>query len=153
MTIKQIRTLPCPAAGLIPHEDPMLLVNTVLQIADDNDPESYSLTDAITPQNGVFLYNKKVSIEYLIELMAQSIAAVDGFKSHPDKDEQKKPSKGFLAGIDDFTLNNTPTPGTKLLVKLKKTLSFGSIFIFEGSIYELDEILATGVLKIWKEDK
>ena len=153
MSMEQKTSLPYPAADLVPHEKPMLLVDMVLQIADDDDPQSCSIVEASAPEGGVFVADGQVLHEYLIELMAQSIAAVDGFKSKPDNKQPAKPAKGFLAGIDAFTCTNTPTPGSKLQVRLKKTFAFGSVFIFEGSVHEENEILATGQLKIWKEDK
>jgi predicted hotdog family 3-hydroxylacyl-ACP dehydratase len=152
MSLKQKSTLPCPAAHLVPHDKPMLLVDMVIQIADDGDPESFSIVEATTPDTGIFLNNNLVLHEYLIELMAQSIAAVDGFKSTQNPAKPAKPAKGFLAGIDDFMCHSAPAPGTRLQIKLKKNFSFGSFFIFAGSITAENEILATGLIKIWKED-
>ncbi len=152
MTRKQNLTLPYPAAELVPHQKPMLLVNMVIQIAAENDPESHSIIEANAPETGIFIDNQQIFQEYLIELMAQSIAAADGFKSSQYKPKPNKPNKGFLAGIDDFTLHSTPVPGAKLQIKLKKTFTFGPIFIFAGSIHAGEQIIATGQVKIWKDE-
>jgi len=143
--------LPCRADKLVPHKKPMLLVDRLIQVEDEDDPKSFSVVAATSPREGIFLENNRVLPEYLVELMAQSVAAVDGYENTRP---EKRPTKGFLASIDNFSCSGKIKPGVELRVELIKGLSFGSIFLFTGSIYTNDtnRLLAQGQLKIWKED-
>ena len=139
-------TLPCDAVTLIPHEPPMALLNRLRKKADEDIDSDVSRLDAIVPDAGPFVDNGVLLPEYFVELMAQAVAAVDGF---PPKQEEA-PAKGFLAGIDSFTWSGTAEPGALLEIILQKTFSFGSAYIFTGTVTGPEGELARGQLKIWK---
>lgn len=141
--------LPCDAAGLIPHETPMLLVSKLTEKADDNIEESISTIEAIIPKDGPFICNHVLLPEYYVEVMAQAIAASDGFPVV----EGKKPVTGLLTGIEDFSWQATAKPGESITIRVRKTFEFGSAFIFEGIIQGPSGEVAKGQLKIWKLEK
>jgi predicted hotdog family 3-hydroxylacyl-ACP dehydratase len=141
------RELPRSAGELVPHQAPMLLVDCLLSIADDNDAESVSVVEARVPEEGIFLDRGRVLPEYLIELTAQAIAAVDGFDSASDSG----PDKGFLVGIDEFVILDQPFPGEAVRIELKKTFSFGQVFIFDGVVRSQRGELSRGQLRTWRE--
>ena len=96
-------TLPCDAGPLIPHQTPMLLVNRLIKKADDSVEGSESIIEAIVPHTGPFLKDGRLLPEYYIEVLAQAVAASDGFPY----EEGKKPviSTIFFHSISNITLN------------------------------------------------
>lgn len=139
-------TLPCDAGMLIPHQSPMLLVSRLIQKADDNVEESVSIIEAEVPFSGPFIDNGRLLQEYYIEVLAQAIAASDGFP----QEEGKKPATGLLTGIDNFSWTGNAEPGECLRITVRKTFEFGSAFIIEGFIHGDSGKIAEGQLKIWK---
>ena len=140
--------LPCDAGALVPHAPPMALLNRLHKKADEDIDGDTSHLEAIVPDSGPFVHNAVLLPEYFVEVMAQAVAAVDGFP--PQKG--KAPAKGFLAGIDSFTWNGTAAPGDRLEITLEKTFSFGAAYIFTGTITGPEGELARGQLKIWKAE-
>ncbi len=141
--------LPCDAGALIPHEPPMVLLNRLIRKADEDIDGDTSFLDAIVPDAGPFVDSGVVLPEYFVELMAQAVAAVDGY---PPK-KGKAPAKGFLAGIDSFSWSGSARPGDLLKISLQKTFSFGSAFIFTGTVTGPAGELGRGQLKIWKVEE
>lgn len=139
-------TLPCDAGPLIPHQPPMLLVNSLIEKADDSIEGSVSIIEAVVPQTGPFINNGHLLPEYYIEVMAQAIAASDGFPP----EEKKKPATGLLTGIDSFSWTGTGAPGELIRITVCKTFEFGAAFIISGSISNESGQIAEGQLKIWK---
>ena len=138
--------LPCDAAGLIPHEPPMLLLNRLIEKAEDDNEKSMTVIEAITPASGPFVEDAQLLPEYFIEVMAQSIAAHDGYPLV----EGTTPATGLLTGIEDFSWIGTAKPGESITIRVRKTFEFGSAFIFEGTIQGPSGEIARGQLKIWK---
>lgn len=138
-------SLPCDASQLVPHKPPMRLINRLIKKADDINSE-FSVVEAIVPDSGPFLDNDRVLPEYCMEIMAQAVAAIDGYPPC----NKKSPATGFLAGIDSFSWSGYPEPGMRLQIKVRQILSFGSACVFSGSIIADSGPIAHGQLKIWK---
>ena len=139
-------TLPCDAGPLIPHQPPMLLVNRLIEKADDSIEGSESIIEAVVPHTGPFLKNGRLLPEYYIEVLAQAVAASDGFPY----EEGKKPATGLLAGIDEFSWTSKAKPGDLIRITVRKTFEFGAAFILSGFISNESGQIAKGQLKIWK---
>ncbi len=142
-------TLPCDAGPLIPHQPPMLLVSRLIEKADDSIEGSESIIEAIVPRTGPFIDNGHLLPEYYVEVMAQAIAASDGFP----REEGKKPATGLLTGIDTFSWTASAKPGDLIRITVCKTFEFGAAFIISGSISDKSGQLAQGQLKIWKVEE
>ena len=142
-------TLPCDAGVLIPHEPPMLLVSKLIKIEDESVEGDVSIIEAEAPETGPFVSNGAILPEYYIEVMAQAIAAKDGFPM----DEGKTPATGLLTGIEDFSWQTAAKCGEIIRIQVRKTFEFGSAFIIEGTIQGISGEIARGKLKIWKLEK
>lgn len=142
-------SLPCDAGRLIPHEPPMLLVQTLVEKKEDGVEGSVSVVEAEIPRSGPFVCDGRLLPEYYIEVMAQAIAASDGYPQV----EGKHPATGLLTGIDGFSWTGKAQPGDLIRITLCKTFEFGSAFIFSGSIQCGDEQIAEGQLKIWRVEE
>ena len=145
----QNNQLPCGAGLLIPHAPPLLLVTRLIEKADDSIEDSISIIEATTPTSGPFVERGNLLQEYYIEVMAQAIAASDGYPVV----EGKKPATGLLTGIDGFTWLGSAHSGESITIHIRKTFEFGNAFIFEGVIQGESGKIAQGQLKIWKMEE
>ena len=128
----------------------MLLVERVIDVAPTDDPDGWSVVEATAPVEGIFVTDNQVLPEYLIELTAQAIAAVDGYENLR---KNIGPSVGFLVGVQDFSWQAELLPGQELRIELNKSFSFATMKIFTALVYGADTQICRGEIKIWKDEK
>ena len=139
--------LPCPAIDLVPQRPPMLLVDRLLV---RNREANFSAVAALVPVDGIFVeQGRGVLPEYFIELVAQAMAAVNGYDGLIDGGAV---GRGFLVGIDGFSWRGPATPGELLRVEMENTFEFGPVTVMAGKVLnETGEVLASGEIKAWEE--
>jgi 3-hydroxyacyl-[acyl-carrier-protein] dehydratase len=136
--------LPCPAEKLVPHRPPMLLVARLLERRQ----AGTALVEAVVPGEGLWLDRQAgVLPEYYIELVAQAMAAVNGYDASQDG---KAPGSGMLVGVDDYCLAEQALPGETVWIDVEKTFEFGAVKIIRGAVRNGRRNLATVVLKVWE---
>jgi predicted hotdog family 3-hydroxylacyl-ACP dehydratase len=82
------------------------------------------------------------------ELMAQSIAALNGFKQLGGSQE---PSGGYLVGAQNLEILGSARVGDELTISVHKDLRFGGFGIVKGTVSRNDTVLARGEIKIWRD--
>lgn len=125
----------------------MLLIDTLLQ----RDREiGFAVVEASVPHQGVFVDKVQGLLpEYFIELVAQSMAAVNGYDVLVDGEE---PRNGFLVGVDEFAWHHSADSGAVLRVELKKDFEFGPVTVMSGRVIDHEgKLLAGGAIKAWEE--
>lgn len=147
--IKDVQ-LPCPAGKLVPHQPPMLFIDSLIERFDDR-----ATASAVVPQNGICVdHDQGILLEFFIEVIAQTMAATNTYDALCDG---KKPQDGFLVGIDEFSFEVAAIEGAAVLgktirIEIEKTFEFGSVKIIHGQVFDEDVLLASGIIKVW-EDK
>ena len=142
-----IPELPCQAEQLVPQRPPMLLIDKLLRRDHDVD---FAIAEAIVPHRGVFVDSCQGLIpEYYLELVAQAMAAVNGYDLQVGGGEIRN---GFLVGVDDFAWQGTAEAGDVLRVEVEKDFEFGPVTIMKGRVIDHHgELLASGAIKVWEE--
>ncbi len=138
--------LPCPAEKIIFHRPPMLLIENLLEREGDQ----ATANTRILTDNICFDENRGILPEFFIEIMAQTMAAANGFDFIL---EDKPPKDGFIVGLDKFVLTKIPSRDDELLIKIDKIMEFGSMQIMRGEVFANDVLIATGELKVWEQEK
>ncbi len=139
--------LPCSAEHLVPHRPPMLLLARLT--ARDRQADT-ATAEAFLPDHGFWLAaDHSLLPEYLIELMAQAMAAVNGYDAMLDG---RIPARGFLVGVDDFHWLQTPRPGERVRVTLQKNFAFGMVTIMAAAVFGEQGELGRGALRVWEEE-
>lgn len=142
----RIPTLPCPAIDLVPQRAPMLLVD---QLVSREQQVNFASIVASVPTAGVFIEQGQVLPEYFIELVAQAMAAVNGYDNRVDGTPS---GRGFLVGIDGFSWYGTAQPAERLRIELQKNFEFGPVTVMAGKIFNTaGDVLAGGEIKVWEE--
>jgi 3-hydroxyacyl-[acyl-carrier-protein] dehydratase len=134
--------LPVTVDMLLPHRLPMCLVDRLVEF-DDN---SGVVEACIGPDS--LLVNKDGTLDrvVLIELIAQSYAAVKGYS---DLLGGKEIKKGFLVAAKQIELNGKAAPGDLLRIRVSTTGVVGDFNIADGVITKDDMVLASGNITVW----
>lgn len=135
--------LPHSAEIFVPHRPPMLLVAQLVQRQGDR-----AVVEALAPVEGFFVSADNTLLpEYYVEVVAQAMAAANGYDSFNTVDKRIR----YLVGLDDFTWHGDATPGSLLTINIEKTFQFGSVTIMRGQLTQGQRLIAAGVLKVWEE--
>ena len=139
--------LPCAAEMLVQQRPPMLLIDRL--ICRDRQVDT-ALVEAFVPADGVFVDpDGELLPEYFIELVAQSMAAVNGYDCRLDG---LSSGRGFLVGVDDFCWHGGVVAGETMKVEMAKIFEFGPVTVMSGRVINKDgEVLAAGEIKAWEE--
>ena len=141
--MKDLKKLPVKTASLMPHSPPMLLVDEVIEREGD-----MAKVSAVAPTGGIFCRGDSIRPEFAVEVVAQAMAAVDGYDAVMAGDGKRS---GFLVGIEDFRWIMDISPGESLLIVLEKLFEFSQVAIMKGSVLKGDTIAAHGIVKVWQE--
>ncbi len=140
--------LPCPAIDLILQRPPMLVVD---QLIERDRQQNTAKVVATLPEAAMFIEDGRVLPELLIELLAQAMAAVNGYDARLDGVTTRE---GFLVGVDDFVCNLLPQPGETVVMNIKKKFEFGPVTIMAGEIIgSQEQVFAQADIKAWEAGK
>ena len=123
----------------------MLLVSSLVKRE-----ETVGIIEATVPESGPMINDGAVLDEYLVEIVAQSMAVIDGYDAMC---AGKPPSGGLLVGLKRFSILSVPYPGQKLDIMLRKLIEFGPMTVMEGTVTAGSTILASGELKVWTPEE
>jgi predicted hotdog family 3-hydroxylacyl-ACP dehydratase len=132
----------------LPHRAPMLLLDRVIQVCDDNVicevsiNASGALAPFLTPQG-------ELPAWYGVEIMAQTVGVWSGFYARQRGDNEIRPGmllggRGYRASRATFAVNST------LRVEMRLLMRDDRLGSFEGEIRCGDEILASGRLNTYQ---
>ncbi len=139
--LDDIEHLPVKADRLVPHKPPMLIIQKLVEVR-----EKLSIAEMKVSRNSIFVGSdgKLDEVSYL-EIIAQTIAAHNGFKNLDNGGEMK----GFIAGVKNLKIMGTAKVGDILRVNVYKIIDYGELGIIRGEVVKGEEILASGEIKIW----
>lgn len=130
------------AEQLVPHRPPFLLVDNLVEFSG----QTGVVESVIGPDNLFIAEDGQFKEIAMIEIMAQSAAAVKGYS---DLIEGKEIKKGFLVEIREFNFLNTCHMGDTIHCRIEITRSFSGFSILNGSMKCSGKDLAFGTMKLW----
>lgn len=144
--LDDIVRLPVNASELIPHKPPMLIVNKLVAIK-----ERESITEVEISKNTIFVSEDgRLDEASYPEIIAQSIAAQDGFRKLRNGGNGPK---GFLLGVKNLEILGSARVGDTLRVSACKVAKYGGFGVIKGEIFKGDDIIARGEIKVWQDEK
>lgn len=130
------------AGRLIPHRPPMRLVDTLLSVR-----EGCGVAETVLPRTNMMADAEgRLDEVAFVEMIAQGYAALKGYL---DLVEGKPPGEGFLVGVRNLEIAGRAYAGDRLLTSIRTVTSFGGFAVVEGSVTRGDDIVASGILKLW----
>jgi radical SAM protein with 4Fe4S-binding SPASM domain len=141
-----IVTLPVGIEKLVPHGEPMLVVDRLLEVR-----ERHSLSELEISEDSIFIgEDGKLNEVSYPEIFSQAIAAQDGFKNLGNGGNG---TEGLLLGIKNLEILDSAGVGDKLHVSVYKAAKFGGFGIIQGEIFKGGNLIARGEIKVWHKDK
>ena len=133
---------PMPADQLVPHRPPFLFVDNLLEFSGQT-----GVVESVIARDNLFIAEDGHFTEIaMIEILAQSAAAVKGYS---DLIEGKEIKKGFLVDIREFNFIKTCCAGDTIHSRIEITRSFSGFSVLNGSLECSGEELAYGTMKLW----
>ncbi|RPH50379.1 MAG: SPASM domain-containing protein [Desulfobacteraceae bacterium] len=138
----EIFSLPAPAGRIIPQMPPMRVIDTIDKLGERSAQCSVLIKEEM-PFTG-----KDGSVDRVayLEMMAQAIAALNGFRNMDSSDSAPE---GYLLGAKNLKINKTAFAGDRLSIMVFKYARYGGFGIVKGVVKRDGEILAEGEIKIW----
>ncbi len=138
----EIVCLPLAVDDIIPQKPPMRVVDTLVKTGE----RSGEVTATVLENTPFVRENGIIDDAIYFEMMAQSIAAVNGFKQMGGS--QSAP-EGYLLGAKKFEILGTACVGDTLNISVYKYARFGDFGIVKGTVSRNSTVLARGEIKIW----
>lgn len=135
-------TLPLPAEMLVPHRPPMRLIDELVGF----DGSRGVVEASVQPGNVLVREDGSVEPMAIIELIAQSFAAVKGYS---DLLEGKPLKKGFLVEVKHFVFNGTLLERDKVSVVIERIGETAEFALAEGKVIREGETIASGKVMVW----
>ncbi|MDR0646515.1 MAG: hypothetical protein LBG46_06140 [Elusimicrobiota bacterium] len=128
--------------AVMAHKPPMLLVDKINKAEKD-----FAVTAFKVKEDNIFLTEENIlSREALIEIMAQSLAALNGYNAFA---EGKKAEKGFLVYLKNINFYADARAGDELTCNVKVIDFVARTYIAQAEIFNNAILLADGELRIF----
>lgn len=134
--------LPMDCRALVPHREPMLLIDRLLSCRGEGGCVEARVTE------GTPFVDAHGNLEPLVavELLAQAFAALKGYA---DLASESGPGKGFLVGVRKVAVTGRARLGDVLTIHVAAKGEFDGFAVVEGQVRRGEDLLATGSLKLW----
>lgn len=136
--------LPLPARKLLRHRPPMLLIDRLLARDDGRATAAAGISSG-----GIFCTGNDIVVpEYFIEVIAQTMAAANGYDALV---ERLVPKAGFIVGIDDFSLHHRVSAPAEFIIEVATTMEFAAMKVMSGEVLLGQTSIASAEIKVWEQ--
>ena len=134
--------LPMDAEWLIPHRNPMRVIDRLLEGADDA-----GVAEAVIP-SGHALVDRDGRLDRTAfpEMIAQACAAVQGY-AYRRSGRTIKP--GFLVGIRRCDVFGDAVVGDRLMIRVHTVKQFAGFALVIGTVILRTQTIAEASIKVW----
>ena len=135
-------TLPLPAEALIPHRQPMCMVDQLIEVHDRG-----GTVEAIIASDNVLL-DDDAQLDPLgaVEMMAQAFAAVKGYA---DRLSDEPVKQGYLVGLRKIQFLGNVYAGDRLRISVETVGAISGFVVVAGEVTRDQNVIARGELKLW----
>ncbi|PCH71698.1 MAG: 3-hydroxyacyl-ACP dehydratase [Bacteroidales bacterium] len=134
-------TLPRSTEDLIPQKRPFVLVHRLISFSD-----TVSICEFIVPEKHPLVNNGKLSEGGLIENIAQTAAAGNGYQANKTGIDVPK---GFIAGIKNVKIIRLPKVLSILKTIVTQENRVMNYNLIKGEVFLNDELIASCNMKIY----
>jgi len=141
----EIDRLPVDIGSDIPQAAPMRAVDSILSVGERCAETLLEVRAGLPFVDGAGRLDETL----YVEMVAQSIAALEGFKN---RGKNGRP-EGFLLGASDFRIHGGAAVGDVLTISVRKEAKFGEFGVIHGAVRCGATLLAEGEIKIWHKER
>lgn len=128
----------------IPQRNPIVMVDEILSC----DAQGINTRFFIEPNN-MFVSEAVMQEPGLIENIAQTAAAMTGYKAKQDNEEVKR---GFIGSVKQLKIARLPEAGTHINTEVKIVTEVMNATVIEGTISQNSELIANCQMNIFLEE-
>ncbi|MCP4311170.1 MAG: 3-hydroxyacyl-ACP dehydratase [Bacteroidetes bacterium] len=129
--------------SLIPQREPMVMVSGVVSASEN------SFTTTFLPEEGnIFMKDGCLQESGLIENIAQSAAAMNGYRALLDGEPVKN---GYIGGVKNLEIHELPGSGVRLTTRVTETYNVMDTSIIEGEVRTGDQLIARCEMKVFMQ--
>ncbi len=138
-------SLPMDAAQLVPHRQPMRLVEQLLAC----DETSGVVETVIAGDHPLVSSEGFLDPVALVELIAQGYAV---FRGYSDRLAGLGVRRGLLVGVKKIECSGAVNAGKLLRIKTRTVTILDDFAVAEGEVWCEGELLASGEIKVWVQE-
>lgn len=127
--------------SLIPQREPMVMVSGLLS-ADEKGISTYLQLE----ENNIFIQDGYFRENGLIENIAQSAAAMNGYRAMIEGEPVKN---GYIGGIKNLEIFALPKTGQQLITRVIETNNVMGASIIEGEVYCDKQLITKCEMKVF----
>lgn len=127
--------------SLIPQREPMVMISGLLS-EDENGVTTFLQLE----ENNIFIHEGHFCENGLLENIAQSAAALNGYRALIKGEPVKN---GYIGGIKNLEIFALPETGLRLTTRIKETNNVMGASIIEGEVYCGEQLLARCEMKVF----
>lgn len=137
--------LPCSAGRFVPHEPPMLLIDKLI-----SKTKNKAMASAVLEPGCIFKgTHHKILPEYFIEIIAQTMAAANGFDAQCNHAPVKN---GYITEVSAFNLQEMQDDYYEFAIIVEEVMALGSMKLMKGEVSADNILLASAELKIYEDN-
>lgn len=138
----EIPRLPTAAAPFLPQHPPASLIDRLVSLG-----ERSAVAETVIPSESPYaLEDGRVDEAVYLELIAQTIAAQNGFRLRP---ELRAGAGGMLLGAKKLEISGSVLAGDLLRIEVRKTAGFDDFGIIHGTVSHGGDVIASGEIKVY----
>ena len=142
MEMKPELTLPMDADKLIPHREPVCMVDRLIEYKD----QAGIVEAVVTSGNALVEDNGQLDQLAVTEMIAQACAAAKGYEGRLSNDPMKI---GYLVGIKKLQFFGKAFVGDELKISVRTVGAISGFTVVEGKVICNKKIIAAGKIKLW----
>ncbi|MBB4808067.1 putative hotdog family 3-hydroxylacyl-ACP dehydratase [Chryseobacterium defluvii] len=130
----------------LPHREPMLMVDHILELTKENVITSFEIT-----HHNIFVHHNEFSEAGLIENLAQTCSAILGqsFFENPEADTKVI---GFITNIKKIEIFSLPKTGDKIISKASLISQYENICHIFCETFNNDELLIRAEINLFIQE-
>lgn len=128
---------------LIPQREPMVMVSGLLAASEQSVTTFMQLKD-----ENLFLKNGRLLESGLIENIAQSAAAMNGYRALLSGEPVKN---GYIGAIKNLEIHALPKTGDRLITRVTETYNVMDTSIIEGEVRLGNQLIARCEMKVFMQ--
>lgn len=142
--------LPCNAETILPHRAPMLFLEQLTA----RDATSATATAILSEKSIAFSPEHGILPEYFIELIAQTVAAANGYDNLAGNGSVRN---GVIVGIDSFSILQEALPvkippdGERLFITTTTQDTINGLSVVKGTVFLEAGEIATAELRVYEQ--
>ncbi len=141
--VKKDRISDMDILQLIPQREPMVLVSGLLSASEK------SVTTWLQIEEGnIFVKDGRLQESGLIENIAQSAAAMNGYRARHEGGTVKN---GYIGGIKNLEILSLPKSGVRLTTVVTETYKVMDVSIVFGEVKAKEKVIARCEMKVFMQ--